>query len=100
MAAEQQHRRLAVGGGKLKPAGRGLVGDLHLRDYAGERSIAKTIFGKRQDLGILAALGIENSVRPEADLLKARRIEVEARHRPENGEPRLRAKARRDPGGK
>ncbi|GFZ91171.1 hypothetical protein GCM10019071_21560 [Sphingobium fuliginis] len=85
MAAEKQHRRLAVAGRQLKPAGRGLVGRLHFRDHAGERSIAQAIFGKRQDVGILAALGIEDLVRAKADLLKARRIKVETRHGPEDG---------------
>ncbi len=100
MAAEQQHRRLAVRGGQLKPAGRGLVGGLYFGDHAGERSIAQPIFGKRQNLGILAALGIEDFVRAKTDLLKTRRVEIETRHRPEDGETGLRAKARRDPGSK
>ncbi len=98
MAAVEQHRRLAVGSCQLKPAGRGLVGDLHLRDNAGERSIAKTIFGKRQDLGVLAALGIEDFIRPKADLLKARRVEIETRNGPKDGETGLDTKARRDSG--
>lgn len=96
MAAEQQHRRLAVGGGQLKTAGRGLVGDLHFGDHAGEGSVAQPIFGKRQNLGILAALSIEDLVRAKTDLLKARRVEVKTRHGPEDGETGLRAKARRD----
>lgn len=76
-----------------------MIGGLHLRDNAGERSIAQTIFGKRQDLGVLTALGIENIVRPETDLLKARRIKVEARHCPEDGKTGFRANALRDPRG-
>lgn len=96
MATEQQHRRLAVGGGQLKPAGRGLVGRLYFRDHAGERSIAQPIFGKRQNLGILAALGIEDFVRAKTDLLQARRVEVKTRHGPKDGETGLRAKARCD----
>ena len=99
MAAEQQHRRLAVGSRQLKTAGRGLVGGLHLGDHAGERSIAEAIFGKRQDLSVVAALGVEDLVRAQADLLEARRIEIETRHGPKDGEARFRGEARRDPGG-
>lgn len=99
MAAVEQHRRLAVGRRQLEPTGGGLVGGFHLRDNASERSIAQAIFGKRQYIGILPALGIEDFVGAKANLLKARRIKVETRHGPEDGEPRLHAKACRDPGG-
>ena len=100
MAAVEQHRRLAAGGRKLEPTGGGLVGGLHLGDDAGERAVAQAIFGKRQYLTILAALRIDDLVGAKADLLKARRIKIEARHCPEDGETGVRAKARRDPGGK
>ncbi len=100
VAAKEQHRRLAVGRRELKPAGRGLVGGLHLRDDAGERAVAQAIFGKRQYFRILAALRIEDLVGAKADLLKARRIKIKARHSPKDSEPRLDGEPRRDPGGK
>lgn len=95
---EKEHRRFAVGSGQLKPPRCGLIGDLHLRDHAGERSITKAVFCKRQDLCILATLGIEDIVRAKPGLLKARRIKIEARHRPEDGKTGFSSEARRDPG--
>ncbi len=99
VAAEEQHRRLAVRCCQLKPAGGGLVGDFYLSDDAGERPVAKAIFGKRQNFGILATLRIENLVGAEPNLLQARRIKVEPRHGPEDGEARFCGKTRGDPGG-
>lgn len=98
VAAVEEHRRLAVGGRQLKAPSRGLVSRLHLRDDAGQRSIAQAIFGKGQNLGILAALSVEDLVWSQANLLKARRIEVEPRYRPEDDEAGLYGKARRDSG--
>ncbi len=99
VAAEEQHRRLAVRCCQLKPAGGGLVGDFYLSDDAGERPVAKAIFGKRQNFGILATLRIENLVWAQTNLLKARRVEIESRDCPEDGEARFCGKTRGDPGG-
>ena len=94
---EKQHRRFAVGSGQLKPPRGGLIGGLHLRDHAGERSVTKAVLCKRQDLCILAALGIEDFVRAKPGLFEARRIKIEARHGPEDRKAWLNGEARRDP---
>lgn len=99
MTAVEQHRRLAIGGGKLKPARRGLVGRLYLGDHAGERPIAQAVLGKRQHLGVLAPLRIEDAVRPKPHLFQSRRVKVEARQCPEHSRAALRREPRRDTGG-
>lgn len=63
MAAIEEDRRLAVGRGKLQPAGRGLVGRLHLGDDAGKRAVAQGIFGHGKDGAVSRALRIEKLLR-------------------------------------
>lgn len=99
MAAIEQHRRPTVRGGQLKPPGRSLIGRLDLGDDASKRSVAQTIFGKRQHLIVVAPVGVEDLLGAEPHLLKARRVKIEAAHCPEHCEPRLRRKARCDSGG-
>lgn len=89
---------LAVRGGELQPAGRGLIGRFHFGDYAGERAVAQAIFGKRQNLGILAALRIKYLGWTEPRLLEAGRIEIELREGPKHGEAGLGGKASGDAG--
>lgn len=100
MATIEQHRRCSVRCCKLQPARGGLIGCPHFGDHAGQRSVAQAILGQRQHLAILATLRKEDLVRSKADLFKARRIEVEARHRPQDAHAALRGKARGNTGSK
>ncbi len=84
MPAVEQHRRPAIRCGELEAAGRGLVGRLHLGDYAGERAEPQRILGQRQHLGILARLGVENALWAEPDLFEPRRIKVVAAQCPQH----------------
>ena len=98
MPAIEKHRGLPVRRGELEPAGRCHVCDLYLGNDAGDRAVAKGIFGEREDLCILAALGIEDAVGGKTDLFEARRVEVELAQRPQDREAGS-GKACRDPRG-
>lgn len=98
MPSVEQDRRLSIRRRQLKPPGRGLVSRFHFGDHTSERPIAKPVFGKRKNIGVLATLGIENFCWAQPDLLKARRIEIEAGERPKDREARLCGKTRGDAG--
>lgn len=95
---EKEHRRFAVESGQLKPPRGGLIGSSHLGDHAGERSITKAVLGKRQDLGILATLGIEDLLGAKPGLFETRRVKIEVRHRPEDRKTGFSGETRRDSG--
>ncbi len=97
--AVEQHRGPAVAGGKLQAPCRGLVGHFDFGDHAGQRSVAQAVLGHGQDLAVLCPLRIEHFIRAEPDLFERRRIEIEARQRPEHGHPGPCCKARGDAGG-
>lgn len=100
MATVEQHRRLAVSGRQLQTPGRGLIGGFDFSNDAGERAVAQTILGKRQDFGILARLRVKHLIRPEPGLLKPRSVEIKPGHCPQNRLAWLGAKPCSDAGGK
>ena len=99
MASIEQHRRPAVGCRELEPTRRGLIRRFHLGDDAGDRAIAQRVFGHRQHVGVLAALGVKDAVGTETDLFEARRVQIEPGQRPQYGEARLAGESSRDTGG-
>ncbi len=97
-ATQQEHRGRAITGGKLEPAGRGLVGDLHLGDHCRKAAVAQCVLGQRQRHYIVTRLSIEQAVWPQPRLLKAWRVKVQPGQRPNRCTARLLSKSRRDAG--
>jgi hypothetical protein len=92
--AIEQHGRAAVRRCQLQPPRCGLVGDLHLGDDAGKRSVPEPVLGEGQDVAILAALGVEQPIGRQTHLGETGRIEIKAGQCPQDietgpgGEPR------------
>lgn len=82
MPPEKQNRGTTIGRGELEPARCRMVSRLHLGDHTSQRAIAKAIFGERQYIAVLAALCVENAIRPKPCLFEARCIEIETGQRP------------------
>lgn len=93
-APQQQHRRAPIRGSELKPAGCGLVGRLHLGNYRGKAPVAQAILGKGECHDLVPALAIDQLRRREPRLLKARRVEIEARQSPDTGRSGFTGKTR------
>ena len=82
MSAIQQNRCLSFRRRKLQSPRRCLIRNFHLRDNTGQRPVAKTVFGQRQDVGILATLSVQDLGGAQPGLFQARRIEIEPGERP------------------
>lgn len=76
---------MAISGGELKTASRGLIGGLHLGDHRSETTVAQAIFCECQRHHLVAPFGIDQLGRRQPSLLKPRRIEIETSERPGDG---------------
>lgn len=94
MAFQQQRDRLAALGGELQPAGIGHRGALHLADHRAEPAVPQPFLHQREQLGIVAGLGIEDSLGGKPRLIQAGREQVATPDHPQHRPPG----ARRDPG--
>jgi hypothetical protein len=83
VTAIQEKGGLAVRRRQLEPAGGGHISCLDLGDHAGERTVPERVLGHGEDVHVLATLRVEELSRAQADLFKARRVEIERCDRPE-----------------
>jgi len=99
MALEQQGDRLAAFGRQLQPAGIGHRGAPYLADHGAQAAVAQPFLHQREQFGIVACLGIEDTLGREPRLIEAGREQIAPAHYPQHRPPGAGGDAGHEQGG-
>ncbi|SEJ59663.1 hypothetical protein SAMN05428950_102151 [Sphingomonas sp. OV641] len=99
MAAQEEGNGAPALRGELETTGGTHGGTLHLADHRAEAAVAQPLLHQREQLGIVACLGIEDALGREAGLVETGRKQVAPADNPEYRAPGARSDSGDEQGG-